>query len=683
MFLAPAADGGKVALRGFTASHSMRERALEQNYMASLNAEHAREVHKNLTAEPHIAGSAGDRRTAAYVMQQFQSYGLQAEIETFSAVLSDPVEVRFDLLAPSKFSGPTREYVAEDPVSNNPLNPPAFNAYSGSGSETAAVIYVNYGLPGDYQLLKSRGISVAGKIVIARYGASYRGVKARLAEQNRATGLLIYSDPQDDGYHRGDVYPDGAWRPASSVQRGSVLYEFICPGSVEEDGSNVPHLPVIPLSYSDATHILTALRGPAAPSDWQGGLPFTYHIGPGPAVVRMRVRMDRVERPIWNVIAKIPGAGNADEIVLLGNHRDAWAYGGVDPNSGTTTMLELARGLGRLLQQGWRPRRSIWLCSWDGEEMGEFGSVAWAKLHAGQLSRSAVAYLNVDYSVAGPRFVAATVPSLKEFVSEVAADVPDPAGGTVLEQANQQSQTDLPRKVTNVDAIRPVPERAGFRPGNLGGGSDYIAFLDHLGIPSVDAKFDGPYGVYHSIFDDHQWMERFGDPRFTYHVAMARILGLMALRLSEAEILPLDYEEYGQEIESYLAEIENGMTLMGGTGRVDFAPAKRAAVELTHAARGVRKRTGYMLAHEIEPTEDLNRSLAKVEQAFLLPEGLPGRPWYKHAVFAPGMNSGYEPVTLPGIREAAENAALPETKRQIEELTNALHRGTRLLESIH
>ncbi|MGA8343157.1 MAG: PA domain-containing protein [Candidatus Sulfotelmatobacter sp.] len=329
-------------MRGFTSGHSKNERELEKKFMELPDPGRALSVHKILTTEPHIAGSSADRRTAEYVLQQFLSFGIQAEIETFDAVLSEPSEVKFELLSPVKFSGPTPEYVAEDPISSNRLNPTAFNAYSGSGDAVGPVVYANYGLPADYQFLRSKGISTAGKIVIVRYGACYRGVKARAAEENSAAGLLIYSDPQDDGYHAGDPYPKGPWRPASGVQRGSVLYEFITPGNVAADGSNVPHLPVMPLSYSDAAHILENLQGAAAPPEWQGGLPFTYHIGLGPATVRMRVRMNQVERPIWNVIAKIRGTQDPEEIVLVGNHRDAWAYGGVDPNSGTTSILEMA-----------------------------------------------------------------------------------------------------------------------------------------------------------------------------------------------------------------------------------------------------------------------------------------------------------------------------------------------------
>lgn len=677
----------RAILRGFTSDHSKSERELEQKFMALPDPNRARSVHKTLTAEPHMAGSLADRRSADYVLQQFVSYGIPADIETFNAVLSEPSEVKFDLLAPAKVSGPSPEYVAQDPVSSNRHNPVTFNAYSGSGRVVSRVVYANYGLPADYEFLRSQGVSTVGKIVIVRYGACYRGVKARVAAENGAAGLLIYSDPLDDGYHAGDSYPRGPWRPASGVQRGSVLYEFITPGSVAPDGSNVPHIPIMPLSYADARPILENLQGPAAPPEWQGGLPFTYHVGLGPATVRIRVRMNQVERPLWNVIAKIRGTQDPEEIVLVGNHRDAWAYGGVDPNSGTTSLLEMARGLGELLRGGWRPRRSIWICSWDGEEMGEFGSVAWAQKHRDELTRAAVAYLNVDYSVAGDRFSASAVPSLKGFVSEVASDVTDPAGGSVLDRANKQLRNDLRQKLLHghLTEAGPAPKSIAdrqFRPEDPGGGTDYIPFLNHLGIPSADMRFDGAYGVYHSIFDDHRWMEQFGDPNFFYHITMSRLLGLMTLRLTEADILPLDYEAQGQEIKLYLEEIRNKMTLLGDRGKLDVDPVEQAADQLIQAARDFRDRSQSELRKGIpQPTLDnLNRILVQVEESFLLPAGLPGRPWYKHLVYAPGINSGYEAVALPGVQEAVDSGEFGEAARQMEALTASLHRATDLLE---
>ena len=413
---------------------------------------------------------------------------------------------------------------------------------------------------------------------------------------------------------------------------------------------------------------------------------FAYHIGPGPAVVRMRVQMTSARLTLWNVIAKVPGSSSPDAIVLVGNHRDAWAYGGVDPNSGTTSMLELAHGLGDLLRGGWRPRRSIWLCSWDGEEMGEFGSVTWAKVHEEVLSRDAVAYLNVDYSVAGNRFAPAATPSLKRLILESAATVPDPEGGTVLERATRQlcpvpQGNDQPASsVAQEPEPHPAKEQL-FRPEDLGGGSDYIAFFDRLGIPSADLKFDGPYGVYHSIFDDHRWVENFADPTFAYHIAAARIIGVMALRLSDAEVLPLDYETYGREVLTGIEQIRRGLTSLGEAHQADFEPARRAAAGFISAAQDLNRRVRQRLAGGLPAQPGLNRNLVRVEQAFLLPAGLPGRPWYRNAVFAPDIESGYNPAVLPGVQEAADSKDFERMRLQLDALIVSLQRAASLLSS--
>jgi N-acetylated-alpha-linked acidic dipeptidase len=681
--------GDDLILRGFTPTHSQSERSLEQKFLAVPNSERAEAIHKILTIEPHPAGSPGDRRTAEYVLKQFRSYGLDAEIEEFKVLDSEPREIKFQLLDPEKFSGPHPEYVAEDPASKDRRAPVAFNAYSGSGDVTSEVVYANYGLRADYEFLRSKGISVVGKIVIVRYGACYRGVKAEIAEKNKVAGLIIYSDPQNDGYHMGDSYPRGPWRPASGIQRGSVLYEYILPGTVAADGSNVPHLPIMPISYADARPILKYIQGVAAPPDWQGGLPFTYHVGPGPARVRMQVRMSQVVRPIWNVIAKIRGTQSREEIVLAGNHRDAWVYGGADPNSGTTALLEMARGLGTILREGWRPGRSIWLCSWDGEELGEFGSVSWVEKHANELSSAAVAYLNVDTAVSGDRFAATASSSLKRFVSEAAADVADPAGGTILERANRQLQEDLRHQLLlgHSVAVGSTPSRIAlqeFQAGDIGGGTDYIGFFNHLGIPSTDMAFVGLSGVYHSAFDNHRWMKQFGDPKFLYHVAAARLFGLMTLRLAAADLLPLDYASYAQEISRNLEEIHNKLALLGQAGQLDFKPALHAAQELGRVAGLQLERYEPSVTHGEEPRDfyEVNRNLVKTEGAFLLPGGLPGRPWYKHALFAPGEDSGYESEALPGVQESVDAENFEEARRQLNAMTAALYRAVAALQGV-
>ena len=684
-------------LDGFSPRGSTKERIIEKAFMAVPDPASAAAHLKVLTAEPHIAGSPGDRRTAEYVLQQFRRYGLDAEIEEFQAQLSEPSSIHFDLLAPVSFSGPSREFVGLDPASRDAKVTTNFNAFSASGEVTSEVIYANYGSPGDFEFLRSAGIPVEGKIVIVRYGQCYRGVKAMMAERNKAAALIIYSDPQEDGYHKGNVYPVGPWRPESGVQRGSVLYDFIYPG-VKADGSTVPHIPVMPLSYGDAKHILQNLTGSVAPPDWQGALPFTYHLGPGAAKVHLDVQMKSPVRTIWNVVAKIPGDTEAEgeEIVVAGNHRDAWVYGASDPSSGTTAMLEMARGLGALLKTGWHPHRSIWLCSWDAEEPDEFGSTMWTEKHSTELKKKAIAYLDLDSAVGGDRFVAAAAPSLKRFMLEVAADVPDPVGGSVLERANEQLQNELrqvlrPGSIPNAVAVslnqigaapelRPISEQT-IEIGNLGSGTDFVSFFDHLGIPATDFGFDGPSGVYHSIFDDYRWMEKFGDPHFTYHVAAARFYGLEVLRLSGADLLPLDYEEYGQEIQKFTDGIHRKLVLLGQDGRLDFAPAIDAAKRLTDNGRSVRRQFQSMLADETRVLDlhRINRALVDAEKAFLLTDGLPGRPWFKHAIFAPALYNGYDAAVMPGVLESIDAGNWHEAQHQLRSLTDAVNLAAKIL----
>jgi N-acetylated-alpha-linked acidic dipeptidase len=691
-------------ITGFTPERSATQRALEEKFLAVPDNKRAEATHAKITEAPHVSGSAADRRVAEYLLEEYRKAGFDAEIEEFSVLLPEPKRVQLELLEPVEFSGPRPENVPEDPASKDPRTLPPFNGYSGSGTVTGEVVYAHQGLPADYDRLRAEGISVKDKIVIVRYGGSFRGVKAKVAEENQAAGLIIYSDPEDDGYHAGDTYPNGPFRPASGVQRGSVLYIFEYPGDPTTPGTpsvegaprieawkakSLPHIPVLPLSYADAEIILKNLRGPAAPREWQGGLAFTYHLGPGPAKARMNVEIDNVIKPIWDVVAKIPGSERPDEIVLIGNHHDAWTYGGVDPNSGTTSMLEMARGFGALLQQGWRPRRSLWLCAWDGEEQGLLGSTEWAEKHADTIQQKVVAYLNVDSSVSGVDFGASAVPSLKPFVRDAAAATPDPRGGSVLEQAERHQREELRRQVvpgrvpSGGGDAKPIAERE-FRVGNLGSGSDYTAFLDHLGIASNNFGFSGNYGVYHSIFDNHRWMKEWGDPEFRYHVAAAQFLGLQALRLADADLLPFDYEVYGREVQRYLDGIERKLTALGEHDKVNLEPARQAAQRLAEAGRQVRENYQWAVARGLRPEnlDQVNRTLVEVEQAFLLPDGIPGRPWFKHAIFAPGTYTGYASVPLPGVHESIDAGKFDEAQQQLAALAAAMGRAAAKLEEI-
>jgi len=687
IFAAALAQTNHEQLGGFTGADSVRERDVEKQFLAVPDPTQAEENHRVITAEPHLAGSPADRRTAEFVLQQFRSFGLDAEIEEFPVLLSEPKEIKLDMLEPVRFSGPHPENVPEDAASRNPNTTIGFNAYSASGDVTAQVVYANYGLPEDYDLLRANGVSPEGKIVIVRYGECYRGAKALTAEEHKAAALIIYSDPQDDGYHAGESYPQGSWRPASGVQRGSVLYDFIYPGTLP-DKSTVPHIPVMPLSYEDARPILEHLSGGVVPRDWQGGLPFTYHYGPGPTKVRMRVEMNEIRRPVWNVIARIHGTAQPEELVILGNHRDAWAFGGVDPNSGTVAMLEVARGLGTLLRGGWNPQRTIVLCSWDAEEPDELGSTYWAEKNSRELSEKAAAYLNLDSATSGDRFTAQATPSLKKFIKEVAADTPDPKGGSVLDHANQVFRDHLrhevrPGHVPSGKSASAAINNQDFEIGDLGSGTDYVSFFDHMGIPSTDFSFEGDYGVYHSIFDNHQWMKKFGDPTFRYHVAAAQFYGLQALRLSDADILPLDYETYGVEIRNHLAGISDKLVLLGQSRQLDLQAAQTAAEALAQAGRDFHEKSQKLLSGSSSSHDfySLNRALAETEKQFLLSAGLPRRPWFKHCIFAPGFYNGYEAVPLPGVHETIDAGNFEEARRQLQSLTDTIARATTTLKT--
>jgi N-acetylated-alpha-linked acidic dipeptidase len=557
----------------------------------------------------------------------------------------------------------------------------------------ADVIYANYGRPEDFKKLEDLKIDVKGKIVIVRYGENFRGVKSFIAQEHGAAAVIIYSDPWDDGYFKGDAYPKGPYRPDSSVQRGSIQYMFKYPGdpttpgfaSVPSlpdsrrvspaDAADMPKIPTTPLSYGDAAPILENLGGPESPRDWQGALPFTYHIGPGPVRVKMHLKQDYRYWPIWNVIGKVPGSKYPDQLVVLGNHRDAWVYGAVDPNSGTAAMLEAVHGVGELLKQGWKPDRTIVFGSWDAEEEGLIGSTEWGEEHEKDLSR-AVAYFNLDVAVTGPNFNASAVPSLKGFIRDVTKQVPSPKGGTVYDVWMDHQKESTPRaggadRSPNAKVENDVPV------GDLGSGSDYSVFIQHLGIPSTDMTSSGPYGVYHSTFDDFAWFKKFGDPTFVYEQEMARIFGLEALHMASADVLPYDYELYGKEISAYIDKAASRAQRMLGTGAPDFSHASEAAKRFTGAGAKI-------LSIQKNPPEDaarLNQVLINTERALLVEKGLPDRPWFRHTIYAPGQYTGYAAVVIPGVNEAidAKNASV--TLEQLQVLTDALNRAAGIMEA--
>ena len=674
-----------------------KQRDWDEKFLAVPDRARAEQHLKILTALPHIAGSGQDKLTADYVAKQFNVDGLETEIVPYYVWMNRPAEISVTVTAPAnvKMSGPHREQVNGDPYQDNPLVVTPFTGSSPSGDVEAEVVYANYGRPEDFKKLEEMNIDVRGKIVIVRYGQNFRGVKSFVAEQHGAAGVIIYSDPIDDGYFKGDPYPKGPYRPEMSVQRGSIQYMFKYPGDPTTPGiastvdlpqskrikpelaTSMPKIPTTPLSYGDARPILENLGGPESPREWQGALPFTYHVGPGPVRVKMHLKQDYRYFTIWDVIGKVTGTKYPDQWVVLGNHRDAWVYGAVDPNSGTAAMLEAVAGIKELLRLGWKPERTIVFGSWDAEEEGLIGSTEWGEQHERELAH-AVAYFNLDVAVTGPNFSASAVPSLKEFVRDVTKFVPSPKGGSVYDvwkerQANPSERRNpdaAQRREPNARVDNDVPV------GDLGSGSDYSVFIQHLGVPSADMTSSGPYGVYHSTFDDFAYFKKFSDPTFAYEQEMARVFGLEALHMADADVLPYDYEFYGKEISAYIQQAQDKAKNKLGASAPDFGPAAEAARRF--AAAGAR-----VLGLQKNPPQDmtrLNQALIAAERALLLDKGLPDRPWFRHAIYAPGQYTGYAAVVIPGVNEAIDDGNSQVTREQLQALTEALNRAAGVLE---
>jgi N-acetylated-alpha-linked acidic dipeptidase len=693
MALAQTAPSSFFGYRDFSA-----QAKLDQQFLAVPSAKIAGEDLKALTAAPHVAGSKEDHDTAEFVAEKFRAAGLETTIVPYLAWMNLPKEIEVQAMnADGKvlMSGPTPEHVAGDRYENDPRVVMPFNSSSPSGDVTADVAYVNYGRQEDFAALDKLGVSVKGKIVLVRYGGNYRGVKVYIAQQKGAVGVLIYSDPADDGYYRGDAYPNGPYRPETGVQRGSVEYLFKYPGDATTPGVAstpdlpaskriapdqsvvLPKIPATPLSWHDAAPILKALGGKSVPHGWQGALPFTYHVGGVDKVkVHMLLKQDFAFHRIWDVIGKVPGSESPNAWVIAGNHRDAWTFGAVDPNSGTAAMLEAVRGVGALLQEGWRPKRTIVFASWDAEEEGLIGSTEWTEAHADELSH-AVAYFNMDVGVSGPDFEAESVPSLKQFVRDVTMQVASPDGGSVYDQWQKKQAEDAteshPRLGFNEHREDSASD-SGVRIGDLGSGSDYTPFLQHAGVPSVDISSGGPYGVYHSAFDNFQWFTQNADPTFVYEQQQARIFGLEVLNMADTDVLPYDYVTYAREIEQYLAEARKKAERAGVS--LEFDATDAAANALLSSAEEVKLRQEHPAGDE----NALNTALRQTEEDLLSPKGLPNRPWYRHTVYAPGEYTGYSAVVIPGVNEAIDAGDPATAKAQLAVLAAALNRAAATLE---
>jgi N-acetylated-alpha-linked acidic dipeptidase len=676
---------------GFSDARAKRERDYESRLLALPRPEECGEILRELTRTPHVAGTDGNARVAEFLAAEYRKAGFTVETPTYDVLLSYPRSARLEIVGePGVVLGRPEEALAADPDTTAPEAAIAWNAYSPSADVVAEPVYVNRGAPEDYERLRALGVDVRGKVAIARYFGGYRGGKSYEAERHGVAALLVYSDPIDDGWFQGPVYPDGPWGPASHFQRGANVYDFLVPGDPltpgwastadakripASDSEILPKVPMMPLSSRDAAEILKRLRGPAVPdSSWQGlAVPETFRVGPGPVKVHVRIENTRERRPIRDVIATLRGTDEPDSIVLLSNHYDAWVYGAADPGSGTAAMLALGRALGRLAAEGFRPRRTIVIAEWDAEEYTLTGSTEWGEEHAAELRSNAAVCLNVDEATQGPIFSPSASPLLFTAIREAARDLPDPGapGETVADTWRDHAG------FTGIDGYAaPSGETSEWPVSILGSGSDYTVFFNHLGIASADLTFDGPYGVYHSVYDDYRWMATQGDPGFRYHAAMAKLAGLLALRFANADLLPFDVPPYGAEIARYADRLAAAPAGAPASAELrELAARARAWSEASAAAS--RSLAAALRAPAPDPARlrDGNAWLRSLEHGLIDGAGIPGRPWFRHLVYAP--RPSYLAETLPGIREALEAGDAARARAEIERLSAKLADATK------
>src|SRR5690242_2142491 len=689
----PSANVDSPAMLGFSAGEASKESEIEQKFRAIPSPEEERSQHRIFTAEPHIAGSARNNELARYIAEEWKKQGLEdVRIRRYDVYSTEPRSTFLEMVSPVRYVAGLREQpYPEDPDTRNKAVSSAWTGMSLSGEITAPLVYAHSGNPEDYDYLRQQGISVRGKIVLVRYSNpySYRGFKALTAEREGAAAILIYSDPAEDGYKKGKVFPDGPWGPESHIQRGAITYDFIVPGDpltpgwasvpgarhiAVKDARSLPKIMALPLSWHDAKPLLEHIGGPAAPQDWQGGLPIVYHLGKD-AQVHLKIDMDNSIKPYYVVEARIRGSQFPDEWVVMGNHRDAWVFGGVDPSSGTASMMELTRGLGELLRQGIRPRRTLVICSWDGEEVGLTGSTEWGEQFQDELRKKAVAYINVDSSTSGPNFQGSAVGSLAPLLREVSHGFQDPASDQSLYDAWKAS---VQRAREERKQAGPVSD-ANLVDTRIGSGSDHTVFLNHVGMPVIGLDFDGPYGVYHSMYDDFYWINHFGDPGYRYHTLMSQLWGVIALRLANSDLLPFDLGEYGENIGLFVDEMAKGKDL----SRLDLRPLRAAIAEFVAAGRKLDAAEQEALASgKLNPAlqQQVNLGAMQVERNWLNPQGIPGRPWFEHMLY--GARYTYAHLEIPAITEAVEKADWTTAQQQTELLRQAVEKNTQLVQEL-
>lgn len=714
-------------ISGYSATDANKQLSWEEKLDQNLQTSGVDKLIKDMSAKPHHIGSAGGKEVAEYIQKYFADLGYDSKIETLYTLFSTPKERLLEMTGPIKFKALLSEpALKEDATSGQKDQLPTYNCWSADGDVTAELVFVNYGLPEDYETLEKMGISVKGKIVIAKYGRSWRGIKPKVAQEHGAIGCLIYSDPAEDGYAQGDVYPKGAFKNEFGVQRGSVMDMPVYPGDPLTPGyghtkdaktldrsevTNLLKIPVLPISYHDAEPLLKSLEGPVVPNAWRGALPITYHVGPGKSTVHLKLAFNWEVKPLYNVIAKLKGTELPDEWVIRGNHHDAWVNGADDPISGMAATMEEAKGIMQLVKQGWKPKRTIIYCAWDGEEPGLLGSTEWAELHEKELQQKAVVYINSDGNSRG-FFGAAGSHALENFVTEVARDVTDPQYKISILERNRSRQAST---ATSAKARKDILNRKTYPLGALGSGSDYSPFFQHLGVPSLNLGFggEGEGGDYHSIYDSYDHYRRFKDPKFEYGVALAQAAGRSTMRMANADLLPFDFRSLQQTIGTYTTEVISLLDQTRETTAVEnqlikenryaqaadptetfiqpkpkeevpylsFASLQNAVAELEKATSALSELTKKQ-SLTADQKNSINQKLFQAEQQLLLADGLPKRSWYKHSIYAPGFYTGYGVKTLPGIREAIEQRDWKEAQAQVEKAAGAINRFSAYLQAV-
>jgi N-acetylated-alpha-linked acidic dipeptidase len=734
-----AADSPPERLLGFSPARVAGQRSLEQRFDAALDPAELKEWMRRLSARPHHIGSPYGKDNAEFIAAQFRTWGLDTKIEEFRVLFPTPKTRVLEMVAPVPFRAALAEPVLkEDATSDQAAEQlPVYNAYSVDGDVTGELVYVNYGVTRDYEELERRGIDVKGKVVLARYGGSWRGIKPKVAAEHGAVGCLIYSDPRDDGFFQGDVYPRGPYRNDTGAQRGSVADMPLYPGDPLTPGvgatpevaraidlsqaKTLTKIPVMPISYGDALPLLKALGGPVAPEAWRGALPVTYHLGPGPAKVHLKLAFDWKLVPAYDVIARLAGGERPDEWVVRGNHHDAWVNGAEDPISGLVALMAEAKSVGALHRSGWTPKRTIVYAAWDGEEPGLLGSTEWAEAHDAELQKKAVAYVNSDSNGRG-FFQVQGSHTLEKFINEVARDVPDPETRVSVAQRLRARRIAVGNE-DEKEERKDIRDRPDLRIGALGSGSDYTPFLQHLGVASLNIGFGGENGngIYHSIYDSFAHYTRFNDPTFEYGVALAKVGGRTVLRLAEADVVPFEFTAFADTLGRYVKEVakladdmrekteednrlarDNTLVLAADPRErfvapkakeavpfISFAPLQNALARVQDSAKAFDQARATRADRPLPPETQkaLDELLMHAEQALTRAEGLPVRPWFRHQVYAPGYYTGYGVKTLPGVREALEQRDWKAAEEQVALVARTLEgfaaqidRATALLE---